>query len=215
MLIRRLSITSLEDEEKFDETDIGLELPPFEYPPPDSLLLTDSARSRSVIRAKSALCDLKRKCCSLVLRGLDWVGGLLGKNSSPPSALGLLRDCRESVFEFRLIEVGVISGVGSPAMLMVTLLWEPEEDRLYEMLLLRVGFDSSSSLELLGVWFSSFSMARFSCGRREAGVGEMMRELRRDCLVKLSSSDGTGLGVRESDRKPLRGLGVSVGVGRP
>jgi hypothetical protein len=97
-----------------ETTECGLELPPLELEYPlDSLRLTDKARSKSVILARSALWDLKRKCCSLVLRGRDWVGGD-GKNPSSP----VLTD---SVLEDRRGKVGVISGVGRPVLLIVML----------------------------------------------------------------------------------------------
>jgi hypothetical protein len=81
------------------------------------------------------------------------------------------------------------------------------------MLLRREGLNSSSMLEL-GV--SSRLSERFKSGRLGAGVGEIIRELRLDCLMLTLaiSSEGSGLGVSDSERSPLRGLGVSVGVGK-
>ena len=53
-------------------------------------------------------------------------------------------------------------------------------------------------------------------GRLEAGDGEMTRELRLDCFV-LVLSEGSSIddeGVKDNERKPVRGLGVGEGVGR-
>jgi hypothetical protein len=209
---------------KFDAVDIGLEEPPFEFHPPDSRLRIDDdkALSKSVIRAKSALCDLKRKCCSLVLRGRDWVGGA-GKNSSSTVAEELmLPNDRESdaleLMEYRRPNVGVISGVGRPAMLTVT----PEEERLYEMLLRRAGLGSSSETDLMEE-ISSFSRARFRIGFLDGKGGEMTREWRLACLMAIVSGDeeessteaeDNGLGLKAKERRPGRGLGVRDGDGK-
>lgn len=82
------------------------------------------------------------------------------------------------------------------------------------MLLLREGLCSSLAAELGE--FSNCSRARFRMGRLEAGDGEMARELRLDCFV-LALLEGSSIddeGVKESERKPVRGLGVGEGEGR-
>jgi hypothetical protein len=82
----------------------------------ESRIRTDNAFSRSVILAKRAWWDLKRKCCSLVLKGRDrgCVGGIRIASSSDISAL--LEIEREDPEEGkRRPNVGVISGVGRPA----------------------------------------------------------------------------------------------------
>ena len=100
--------------------------------PDDSRLLIDKALSRSVILAKSALCDLKRKCCSLALRGLV-CDEEAGKNwSSSLRPLELVAEespLIDSLVEYRRVKVGVISGVGRPAALTETPVL-PEEERL-------------------------------------------------------------------------------------
>ena len=53
-------------------------------------------------------------------------------------------------------------------------------------------------------------------GHLEAGDGEMARELHLDCfvLVLLEGSSIDNEGVKESEHKPVRGLGVGEGEGR-
>jgi hypothetical protein len=53
-------------------------------------------------------------------------------------------------------------------------------------------------------------------GRLEAGVGEMERELRLDCFVVglLEGSSTEDEGAKESERRPVCGLGVREGEGR-
>jgi len=105
---------SLEDD-KSETIDTGLELEVVEYPP-DDILLIDRARSRSVMRARSALCDLTKKCCSLALRGLDCVGWFVKTSSSLlADVLALARRKGSFKENRRSKEVGVISGVGRPA----------------------------------------------------------------------------------------------------
>jgi hypothetical protein len=82
----------------------------------------------------------------------------------------------EQAIENRLPKVGVTSGVGRPAALMMT----PVEERLYEMLLLRSIFFSSASP--LGGELSA--RERFRTGRLDEGVGERITELLRNCLIE-------------------------------
>lgn len=82
------------------------------------------------------------------------------------------------------------------------------------MLLRREGLRSSLADELGE--FSNCSRARFKIGRLDAGEGERVRERRLDCFVLISLEDSSieEDGAKDSERRPVRGLGVGEGDGR-
>jgi hypothetical protein len=153
----------------------------------------ERARSRSVIRARRALWDLNKKCCSLADRGRE-----CGKSSSVPEELKP---------EYLRSEVGVKSGVNNPVMD-----WRSTEcEFLYEILLRLFGSCSSKDKgEGLSQWLlGDERQARDGVGEGVC-MGFMAFVIAESSLLfmdRVDLTEGTGVDFKE---EPVLG-----GVGRP